>query len=397
MRVLMLNNEYPPLGGGTGSVNQTILTALAGVEGLEIDLITSSVGARSEEARVSSWIHVFRLAILSRNLHHSSNRELLTYGARALWRALRFHHARPYDFCFAWSALPAGAVALGLRRLTGLRYIVRVCGPDIPGFERRYARVYRLLGPLIRAVWLGADVVIAKSEGERAMIRRFEPRAHIHIIENGVDLNAFSPGDPIPSRGPLRLLSVARMIERKGQQHLLEAMSLLVKEGVDVVLTLVGTGDAEQQRRDQAKRLGLAEHVHFAGYVPREEIATWYRAAHVFVLPSYNEGMSVATLEAMAAALPIVCSRADGLAELVNEGVNGFTCDWDDVPALAAHLRRLAVDRPLTRQMGAASRVQAARFTWEAATTRYVEVFAAVAASARGFSSERAAALTRRG
>jgi len=397
MHVLMLNNEYPPLGGGTGSVNQAVLSALARSEGLRIDLITSSASPRSEEARPSNTTRIIRLAIGSRNLHHATNRELMTYGARGLWRALRLHRARPYDVCLAWSALPAGVVALGLRRFTGLRYIVRVCGPDIPGFEQRYATVYRILGPLIRAVWLGAEVVIAKSEGERAMIRRIEPDAHVQIIENAVDLVSFSPGEPIPDDGPLRLLCVARLIERKGQQHLLEAMNLLVKQGVDVSLTLVGTGDAERERRNQAARLGLTDRVHFAGYVPRNEIGAWYRAAHVFVLPSYNEGMSVATLEAMAAGLPIVSSRAPGQSELVIDGVNGFTCEWDDVAGLAAHLRRLAGDRALARQMGAASRKQASRFTWESVTSRYLQLFTALASQVSRTSSERGAALTGRG
>jgi len=397
MHVLMLNNEYPPLGGGTGSVNQAILSALAQSEGLKIDLITSSASSRSEEVRPSNTARIIRLAIGSRNLHHATNRELMTYGARALWRALRLHRAQPYDLCMAWSALPAGVVALGLRRLTGLRYIVRVCGPDIPGFEQRYATVYRILGPLIRAVWLGAEVMIAKSEGERAMIRRIEPEARVQIIENGVDLVAFSPGDPIPDDGPLRLLCVARLIERKGQQHLLEAMNLVVKQGLDVSLTLVGTGDAERERRSQAVRLQLTDRVHFAGYVPREEIAAWYKAAHAFVLPSYNEGMSVATLEAMAAGLPIVCSRASGLSELVSDGVNGFTCEWDDVAALAAHIGRLAGNRSLARQMGAASRRQASRFTWGSATRHYLQLFTALAPKAARTSTERGAALTRGG
>ena len=156
-------------------------------------------------------------------------------------------------------------------------------------------------------------------------------------------------------------------------------MNLLVKQGVDVSLTLVGTGDAERERRNQAARLGLTDRVHFAGYVPRGEIGAWYMAAHVFVLPSYNEGMSVATLEAMAAGLPIVSSRAPGQSELVIDGVNGFTCEWDDVAGLAAHLRRLAGDRPLARQMGAASRKQASRFTWESVTSRYLQLFTALA------------------
>jgi phosphatidylinositol alpha-1,6-mannosyltransferase len=112
------------------------------------------------------------------------------------------------------------------------------------------------------------------------------------------------------------------------------------------------------------------------GYVPREEIAAYYMGAHVFVLPSYNEGMSIATLEAMAAGLPVVVTCTGGTAELVEEGVNGLTFDWADVDTLTAHLRRLASDRALARRMGAASRVRAAGFSWDAAAERYLEMFA---------------------
>jgi phosphatidyl-myo-inositol dimannoside synthase len=128
--------------------------------------------------------------------------------------------------------------------------------------------------------------------------------------------------------------------------------------------------------------LSIAEHVHFSGYVPREAIAARYSDAHVFVLPSYNEGMSVATLEALAAGLPVVVTRTGGTAELVAEGVNGLTFKWGDVTSLAAHLRQLAADRGLARQMGAASRTRAELFSWEAAADSYLKMFDQIAAGA---------------
>ncbi|HEX9439466.1 MAG TPA: glycosyltransferase, partial [Roseiflexaceae bacterium] len=137
MRILMLNNEFPPLGGGTGTVNRALLQRFARVPGLEIDLITSALGRQPEQELFAERIRILKVPVNNRNLHHSSNRELLTYAARSLRAALKLQRARPYDLCFAWSAVPAGAVALALRRLTRLRYLVRVCGPDIPGFEQR--------------------------------------------------------------------------------------------------------------------------------------------------------------------------------------------------------------------------------------------------------------------
>jgi phosphatidyl-myo-inositol dimannoside synthase len=150
----------------------------------------------------------------------------------------------------------------------------------------------------------------------------------------------------------------------------------------DLKIALVGTGDARAANEAHTRALGINERVRFLGYVPREEIAAHYAAAHVFVLPSYNEGMSVATLEAMAAGLPLIVTRTGGMAELVAEGVNGVTFDWADVDTLTAHLRRLAADRSRARQMGAASRVRATDFTWGTAAERYMKLFQAMLAQA---------------
>lgn len=379
MRILMLNNEFPPIGGGTGTVNQALLRRFGELPGLEIDLVTSAVGKEALEEAFAPAVRIFRLPVNRFNIHHASNRELLTYAARAAHFGWRLQGSRPYDFCFAWSAVPAGGSALTLRRLAGLPYLVRVCGPDIPGFERRYGPLYPVLKPAIRAIWHGAQTVVAKCEGEADMIRAVDPQVPVTIIPNGVDLAAFSPAGPIPDGGPLRLLCVARLIERKGQHHLISAVQRLTAEGVDVVLDLVGTGDAQAAYQAQAQDAGVAGRVRFVGYIEREAIAECYASAHVFVLPSYNEGMSVATLEAMAAGLPVIITVTGGTAELVADGENGLTFQWADVDTLVAHIKRLAADRELARQMGAASRMRAERFSWNVPASAYMKLFSQLA------------------
>lgn len=380
MRLLMLNNEFPPLGGGTGTVNYALLQRFANVTDLDIDLITATAAAGPEEEQFAERIRIFKVPVDRQDIHHASNRELVEFAARALLLGLRRHHASPYSFGFAWSTVPAGAVALALRGLVGLRYLVRVCGPDIPGFEQRYGWLYPVLSPVIRATWRGAETVVAKCQGEADMIRAIDPNVKVTIVPNGVDPTVFRPGDPVPDAGPLRLLCVARLIQRKGQHQLIQAVKRLTDEGIAVTLDLVGTGDALHTYQAQVQALGLEDRVRFVGYVPRAEIAARYAAAHVFVLPSYNEGMSVATLEAMAAGLPVVVTRTGGTAELVAEEINGLTFDWADVHALTAHLRRLATDRALARRMGAASRARAERFSWNRAVGSYLAIFREVVA-----------------
>jgi glycosyltransferase involved in cell wall biosynthesis len=382
MRILMLNNEFPPLGGGMGTANQEVLRCLAERGGVAVDLVTASLGTRYESARVAPEIQIFNVPVRNQNLHHSTGRELLTYAALALPVALTLHRHRPYDLCLAWSTLPAGAVALALRQRVGLPYLVWVSGPDIPGFERRYRAIYPMLTPVIRQVWQAAERVIAKCAEEIAMIQRVAPGLDVECVPNGVALDRFQPGPAAAAEGPLRVVCVARLIERKGQHHLIEAVARLVRGGIPVRLRLVGTGDAEAQYRALAERLGVSAWVEFAGYVPREAIAGEYAAAHVFALPSYNEGMALAVLEAMACGLPVVVTRTGGTAELVEEEVGGLTHDWADIDALAAHLARLARDRELVQRMGVASLQRAASFSWPAITDRFLELFEHVTTTA---------------
>lgn len=376
MRILMLDNEFPPLGGGMGTANQALFQIYAANPTLQIDLVTAALGHRFEVERFAPRIAMYKVPVLNQNLHHSSGRELLMYAAQALPLARNLHRARPYDLCLAWSALPAGVVALALRRKLGLPYLVWVSGPDIPGFERRYDAIYPLLTPLIRRTWRGAETVIAKCAQEVAMIKAVDPSVDPVIIPNGVDLERFRPAPPLPDGGPLRLICVARLIERKGQHHLIEAVRRLAAAGVAVELDLVGTGDAEEHLRRQAQAAGVAERVRFVGYVARETIAAYYAAAHVFVLPSFNEGLALAGLEALASGLPLVLSRTGGTDDLVDEGVNGLTFAWADVETLTAHLHRLAVDRPLARCMARRSQQRAERFAWPAIAGQFLDAMA---------------------
>jgi phosphatidylinositol alpha-1,6-mannosyltransferase len=375
MRILMLNNEFPPLGGGMGTVNQALLRHLSQAEDLAIDLITSSAGPEAEEIRFSERIRILKVPVGIRNIHHFTMGELMNYALRAFPLARALHAARPYHLGFAWSTVPAGWVAWRLRRTMNLRYLIRVTGPDIPGFEERYRYVYPFLRSLIRFIWRRAEVVVAKCAEEEAMIRSIDGRAKILRVPNGVDLSCFHPPAPLLPDGPLRILCVARLIRRKGQDHLLRALQSLRLEGLDATLDLIGRGDEEESYRKLARQLRVEGQVRFLGYVPREEMPNHYRSAHVFVLPSYNEGMSVATLEAMAAGLPLILTRTGGTGEMVREKVNGFLFDRGDVASLTHHLRRLARDRELVKRMGKASLEMAPSFSWEKVMAEYQKLF----------------------
>ena len=371
----MLNNEFPPLGGGTGTVNLALLRQFANEPELEIDLVTSALGREYEEEQFAERIRIFKVPVNNNNIHHSSNRELLTYTIHGYRCARRLHKQTPYDLCFAWSTVPAGGISYLINRFSGLRYIVRVSGPDIPGFERRYKNIYPILTPIVKAIWNKARIVIVKCAQELGEIQAIDSGINYRIIPNGVDQEKFHPKANKSENGPLQLLCVGRLIERKGQNHLIQAVKILNDEGIDVELDLVGEGDSRKDYENLVKKLWLEDKVHLYGYVSRDQIAEYYRGADVFVLPSYNEGMSVATLEALASGMPIVSTDRAGGDNLVVEGINGFTYKWADIDSLVVNLKTIYYDRDLLKSMGDESRKRAENYSWSYIKETYLRLF----------------------
>ncbi len=383
MRVLMLNNEFPPLGGGTGVVNYRLLREMSACDYLYVDLVTSSrTRSTYETEQFAPRITIYKVPVGNKNIHHSGNRELLTYACRGLLLSRRLLRQHRYDLSFAFAGVPAGAISYALKLVAGLKYLVSLQGPDVPGFEARYNYLYPVLKPLLRRIWSRASVVTAISKEHQRLAHRTMPDLEIQMIPNGVDTSTFRPADE-PRQGPeVNILCVGRLIERKGQHHLLRAFANLRAQcNCPITLTLVGTGDAEDLLHCLANDLGVADAVTFTGFVPRSDMPAVYRQADIFVLPSQNEGMSIALLEAMASGLPVVVTNTGGTAELVQDAVNGYVVPWAEAPLLTKALAALVGNEQLRWTMGKQSRRAAKHFAWSALTQRYLALCAQIAGS----------------
>lgn len=379
LRLLILDNEFPPLGGGTGVINYNVMLELDRYEHIRVDLVTSSRARdRYETESFGRYSRIFKVPVDNKNIHHSSNVELLRYTFRGLRQAYRLMREQSYDLCLAYAAVPAGGIALALRLLTGLPYILITQGPDIPWYEQRYYRLYPLLLPAIKLIWRCAAIVTAQSETSKHLILKTSPRLPVEIIYNGVRIEQFAPElDILARRGqrrPLTFVCVGRLIERKGQQHLLQAAALLSERGYagQFRIVLVGSGDNEEQLRAQCAQLNLQDKVVFTGVLGRGDMPRQYAQADVFALPSFNEGMSVALLEALAAGLPVVVTETGGTAELVQG--NGWVVPWADSLALAEVLEKFLREPHLCQEMGCRSLQIARTFTWEVTSRAYLDL-----------------------
>lgn len=198
-----------------------------------------------------------------------------------------------------------------------------------------------------------ADLVIAISDFTRAQLMGFvEPEQwdKIMVVHCGVDLARY----PFAAREdhvdrPIEILCVGRLSPEKGQALVLRAVADLRRDGKSVCLTLVGDGPLRSQLEDEARRLGIAEHVTFAGAVDQDAIPAFYERADIFCQPSFMEGIPVVLMEAMATGLPVVSSGVAGIPELVVENRSGFLVPPGRPALLAAALAKL-VDAPDLRE-----------------------------------------------
>ena len=243
-------------------------------------------------------------------------------GAWQLWRWLRkqpvdvvhFHHG--------------GRAARAISRLAGTRAVVRHVHWNSQRIRECFGGRHRGRG---RGDCHCSQAVADGIRGCRA-----------EVIYAGVAMGS-EPPPAAPVTGPLRIGVLSRLIPLKNVEAVIEAAAALTREGIAVEVEIAGSGPSEAQLRALAARLGVNELVRFLGWRTdtRELLASW----NLLAIPSLDEGFPVATLEAMAAARPIVASETGGLCEQVVDGVTGRFFPRGNADALVRSIAELAGDR----------------------------------------------------
>ncbi len=233
------------------------------------------------------------------------------------------------------------------------------------------------------------DAVVVSTEIEKEdLVRLYHKSPHnIHTISAGVDLDLFRPLNKTESKEVLGILEnrvilyAGRIEPIKGLDILLRAVSNL-EDAADTRLIIVGgklENDPELERlRKLASELGIQDMTTFVGSVSQRELAKYYNAADVFVLPSYSESFGLVALEAMACGTPVVVSRVGGLKTFVKDGETGYLVPWHCPEPFAQRLDMLLANPALRSAMGRAARAQAEGMGWSGVADRMQQVYSAI-------------------
>ncbi len=241
----------------------------------------------------------------------------------------------------------------------------------------RLMRWYSFTG-MQRQVSPRLDRVITVSGTSAEDIRRIfkVPANTLRLVHNGTDTDLFRSNDSVPKE-PNSLIMVSSGAGRtKGTPYLLQALRLLRNE-IEVKLTIVATGEPDSEQARLVREYGLEDVVTFTGRIEREELARRYSSAEIAVVPSLHEGFGLPAAEAMSCQLPIIATRAGALPEVVGEdGKTGILVPSADSEALAAAIKLLLGDEPLRKSMGGAGRKRVEKnFSWEQAAKKTLQVY----------------------
>lgn len=183
---------------------------------------------------------------------------------------------------------------------------------------------------------------------ENKLIEMGCPPEKIHVTRMGIEPEKFNFTPRQGFHSPLRIVSVARLTEKKGLDVAVKASEILQAKGGQFEYTIIGNGEQEEMLREHIVRAGLQESVKMPGFKPQDEIRQALNEADIFLLPSKTaadgdmEGIPVALMEAMAVGLPVVSTVHSGIPELIENNVSGWLVPEDDAGALAETLLQLS-------------------------------------------------------
>ncbi|MDD4381953.1 MAG: glycosyltransferase family 4 protein [Candidatus Dojkabacteria bacterium] len=366
MRLLLLNYEYPPLGGGAATATYNMLQQFKNRKDLDVTLLTSSV-AGFEQEKIGRNIRIIKFDIKKDGeLHNQSNRNLLSYSSQAYKWIIS--NRKEFDLIHAFFGIPCGFIAM----LSGLPYIVSLRGSDVPFYSPKYEKLDKYVFKYLdRIIWRKAFKVFANSEGLRDLAYKTYDRKEIGLIYNGVDTDIFKPA--IKDKGFI-VVSTSRLTSRKGLDYLLKAFAKFEKGKKDVELRFYGDGEEKENLIELAKKLKIENSTEFFGDKNRKDLAVLVPKCHVFVLSSKNEGMSNSLLEAMASGLACIATNVGGAKELIDGGY-GIIVKKESVEEIYKGLELLYKDKKLLKSMSKKARGKVEKMGWNNMASKYIKIY----------------------
>ena len=370
---LFITQDFPPDRGGIARVYGELVDRIPSIQ-------VSTVAACRPSMDESPRVH--RMSFGLGSAHRPVN--ILRW---ARW-ATEFVRQHGISLVHAGNVRPSGYVAAMLKRKLGVPYVIYVHGKDLLK-ERRKGRGRWLVRAGTREILGNADAIIANSAATASIAKdvlrgagRPDAVKRVHVIHPGAEPARFAYSNgarqkPLESGKSPVLLSVARLVPRKGIDTVIEALPAILAFHPNATYVVVGSGPDLARLERIAANLGVARSIQFVGDVEDDLLPSFYERADVFLLPTREiladdeiEGFGIAYVEAAAAGVPSVAANVGGVADAVRDGVTGLLIPPSSPDSVASAALRILGDRSLRMRLSENARKTVEReLNWDRAAS----------------------------
>jgi len=366
-KTLLVTNDLGPRAGGIETFIHGLLHEISALPGNEVTIYTSHQDGHEQfdaDLKARYGIDIYR------------DKSKMLLPTPRVNRAVK-KIAQERDLTTIWfgALAPLGWMSGTLRRGGAERIVALTHGHEV-----WWSKLW-LFSSLIRRMTKEIDIVTYLGSFTRsAMAPALNRSVELVRIAPGIDVEHFSPQN---SREEIRrkfslgerpiIISVGRLVPRKGQDRLIEALPQIVQAIPDVLLLIVGIGKYEKKLRALVAKNAMESHVIFVGRISYSELPSYLSAADLFAMPSRSryfglevEGLGIVYLEASACGLPVLVGNSGGAPDAVLEGETGRVVDGRDVDAISSALIEMLSDPAALKKMGARGREWAlSEWSWK--------------------------------
>jgi glycosyltransferase involved in cell wall biosynthesis len=378
MKILMVNYEYPPLGGGGGIAMMEVAEELGKRHSVHV-LTSGSAGLEPVWRHPDVDLTVHRAAVAGRNARATASfRSMLAFLPSGVRAGNRLLENTQFDVMNTWFAVPSGVTGGWLARKHRIPHVLTVIGGDIYDPSKWYSpHRFPVSGRAVEWAIKRADAYVAISSdiAERTK-KHFDVDGSIDVIPLGIRRPEFAAATREQlgmEPGKKYVVTVGRHVRRKDYPTLIRSLEALDRPDTDLIM--LGDGPEQANLETLARGLGIADRVHFRGFVSNELKYQILSNSDLFVLASLHEGFGVVYLEAMFCGLPIIGADQGGQVDILEENVTGDLVRAGNVEQMAAAMRSLLGDTDRRMGIGSSNRARAEKYTISQVTVRYEKAF----------------------
>jgi len=359
----MLNYEFPPLGGGASPVSYEIAKGYVKL-GHKVDVVTMHY-KNLPKYEVKDGIRIYRVRCLRKKKEICTTPEMLSYVISAKHFLKKHLKTNNYDINHTHFIIPTGIVSLWAKKKFNLPYIITSHGSDVPGYNTdRFKLAHKFTRPLLKKIINNSNGMFAGSRYLADLGNKVGAKVKYQVIREGFDSTKFTP-----KAKKKIILSTGRLLQRKGFQYLIQAVS---KKDCGYELHIAGEGPMMQELKDIAKKSKTK--VVFHGWLDNKskEYKDLLESASIYVLASEKENSSVSLLEAMSAGCAVITTNVSGCPETI--GKSGLVFEPKNINQLNSKIKMLMNNPKKINQLGKLARKRVIKdYNWNKNIRKYLD------------------------